>query len=329
MKIQLDELKDLTQKAVKSYGYTKEETSAICDMLLYAQLRGNNQGVVKLIGAGIPKNPDAKDIVIEKQTPVSARINGNQNQAMVVVKKALETALKKASSSGIAVVGTFNTATSSGAIGYVASQIALKGLVGFVFASSPPRVAAGGSFEPVFGTNPIAIGIPAGQSPVVLDMTTAAMAFYGLVEAKTANAKIPDDVAYDADGNATTDPVKAIQGALRSFDRGFKGSGLAMMIEILAGPLVGAACAGVGDSKKNWGHLILAVDPDLLGEKEEFIRNVSTLAGKVKATKKLPGVDEIFVPGERGNRRTAQVIETGLIDIEDNLYEALKKVAGS
>ncbi|MFC1505246.1 Ldh family oxidoreductase [Thermodesulfobacteriota bacterium] len=327
MQIDLKELQDLTTRALKNFGYDDDETATIRDMLLYAQLRGNNQGVVKLIGLGIPKNKDAADIRIEKETALSARINGNQNQAMVVVKKALEVVLEKAKSSGIGIAGTYNTATSSGAIGYVASEIAKQDLVGIVFASSPPRVATHGSYEPVFGTNPIAIGIPAKNDPVVLDMTTAAMAFYGLIEAKTAGDKIPNDVAFDKEGTATTDPAMAMQGALRSFDRSYKGSGLALIVEILAGPLVGAACAGVGDSSKNWGHLVVALDPDLLGDRDEFIKNVTTLIDKVKARKKLPGIGEIFVPGERGNRQTNQVRTAGKIEIEENLLEGLRKAA--
>lgn len=328
MKIDLKELEDLTTKALKNYGYDDYETSTIRDMLLYAQLRGNNQGVVKLIGKGIPKNKDAGPIKIEKETALSAKINGNQNQAMVVIKKALEVVLEKAKKSGMAIAGTFNTATSSGAIGYVASQIAKQGLVGLVFASSPPRVAATGSFEPIFGTNPVAVGIPAEPGPIVLDMSTAAMAFYGLIEAQTAGKTIPDDVAYDKEGNPTTDPAMAMKGALRSFDRGIKGSGLAMVIEILAGPLVGAACAGVGDPVKNWGHLVLAIDPGLLGDRDEFIKSVTTLIQNVKNTKRLPGVGEIFAPGERGNRLTGEIIRTGKIEMEKNLLEELRKVAG-
>ncbi|MFH0725729.1 MAG: Ldh family oxidoreductase [Pseudomonadota bacterium] len=326
MEIALKELENLTEKALKHYGYNDDEMKIIRDMLLYAQLRGNNQGVVKLIGSGIPKNMNAGDIRIEKETAVSARINGNQNQAMVVVKKALEVVLEKAGSNGIGIAGTFNTATSSGAIGYVASEIARKNLVGMVFASSPPRVATAGSYEPIFGTNPLAIGIPAKPDPIVLDMTTASMAFYGLIEAKTAGESIPGDVAYDATGHSTTDPAMAMKGALRSFDRGHKGAGLAMMIEILAGPLVGAACAGVGDPGKNWGHLLLALDPGLLGNRDEFIGNVAKLIERVKGTKQLPGVSEIFVPGERGNRQSAGIVQSGKIEIEENLLAELKKV---
>jgi LDH2 family malate/lactate/ureidoglycolate dehydrogenase len=328
MKITISELKDLTTKAVAGYGYNEEETRAISEILLYAQLRGNNQGVVKLIGKGIPRDPAAGEMLIEKETPISARINGNRNHAMVVVRKAMEIVAGKAEQSGFAIAGTFNTNTSSGAIGYVASELARRGLIGFVFGRSPERVAMHGSYEPVFGTNPLAVGIPARPEPIVLDMSTAATSYFGLVEATTAGRDIPGDMAYDAAGKPTTSPAEAVKGAIRSFDRGFKGSALAMIGEILAGPLVGAAFCGLGDSRGNWGHLIFAIDPGLLGDRDEFTANLARMMDKIKSTKRLPGVEDILVPGERGSRKARGCLESGEIEIEDNLLAELRKVAG-
>ena len=328
MQIPMKELEDLTRRAVKKYGYNDEEVEVIADVLLYAQLRDNNQGIVKLIGAGIPKDPNAGDIVIEKETPISARINGNKNHAMVVAGRAVRIVEEKAKKSGFAVAGTFNTNTSSGAIGCYASRFAEEGMIGFAFSRSPQRVAVYGSYEPVFGTNPLAIAIPAGPDPIVLDMSTAATSYFGLVEAQTAGRSIPADFAYDNEGNPTTDPQKAIAGAIRSFDRSYKGSGLALVAEILAGPLVGAAFCGIGDSKGNWGHLMFAIDPELLMDRDEFVRNVSEIVGKVKSTKKLPGVEEIFMPGERESHLMRERRESGVIDIEDNLLAELRKVVG-
>jgi len=328
MKIAVKELEDLTTRAVRSYGYNDEETQVISDVLLYAQLRGNNQGVVKLIGKGIPVDPGAGEIVVELETPISARINGNRNHAMVVVKKAMNMVVDKAKKSGFGIAGTFNTNTSSGAIGYFASELAKQGLIGFLFGRSPERVAMHGSCEPVFGTNPIAVGIPAEPDPIVLDMSTAAISFYGLVEAETAGRAIPDDVAYNVEGCPTTSPQEAIKGAIRSFDRSQKGSGLALIGEILAGPLVGAAFCGMGDSKGNWGHLLFAIDPGILGNRDEFIRNVGDVCRKVKATRRLPDVTEINLPGERGSLLAAERLACGEIEVEDNLLAELRKVAG-
>ncbi len=84
-----------------------------------------------------------------------------------------------------------------------------------------------------------------------------------------------------------------------------------------------------GDSKGNWGHLIFAIDPDLLGDRDEFQANVKRVIGRVKSTRRLPGVDEILVPGERGSRTARECLEKGEIDIEDNLLAELRKVAGA
>lgn len=327
MKITIKELEELTSRAIEKYGYNDKEVQVIRDVLLYAQMRDNNQGVVKLIDKGIPRDPQAGDIVIEKETPVSARINGNKNHAMIVVSRAVDIVEEKAHARGFAIAGTFNTNTSSGAIGYYASRLARQGLIGFAFGRSPERVAVYGSFEPVFGTNPLAIAIPTQSDPIVLDMSTAATSYFGLVEAVTAGRDIPPDFAYDAQGMPTTDPQKAIAGAIRSFDRSYKGSGLALVAEILAGPLVGAAFCGIGNSKGNWGHLIFAIDPEILIDRNELVENVSAIIRKVKSTKKLPGVEEIFVPGEKENRLARERQETGLIDVEDNLLAALRKVS--
>ena len=325
MKISISELETLTMQAIKSYGYDDGEAASIKDVLLYAQLRGNNQGIVKLIGKGIPKNPDAGEIEIVKDTPISAKINGNKNHAMIVMNEAAEIAVKKAKENGFGLVGVYNTNTSSGAIGYYVSKISAEGMIGFAFASGPERVAANGSYEPIYGTNPIAIAIPAKPDDVILDMSTAAMSFYGLIEAKTAGKDIPDDVAYDAKGHKTTNPAEAIQGALRSFDRSYKSSGLGMVTEILGGALVGAAFAGIGDSKGNWGHLIYAIDPELMGSREEFAENVSRLVEKVKSTKKLEPATDILAPGARGSAVAKANIETEQIEIEDNLQAAVKE----
>lgn len=327
MKITVDKLRSLTARALAHQGYAPDESTAIIEVLLYAQLRGNDQGVVKLIGKGMPRDQGAGEISIVKETPVSVRIDGSQNHAMVVVKKAVDIVIEKAGRSGFAIAGTFNTSTSSGAIGYFAHEIARAGLVGFVFSRAPERVAVHGAYEPVFGTNPLAISLPATPDPVVLDMSTAAMSFYGVLEAKTAGRDLPENTAWDASGRPTIDPAAAIAGALRSFDHSHKGSGLAFMVEALAGAMSGAAFSGRSDSKTNWGHLVFAIDPGLLGDREAFIASLSQLIHRVKNAAKLPGVAEIFVPGERGAAMANECLKASAVEIEDKLLAELEKAA--
>lgn len=327
MQIKVSVLTKLVKKALKNQGYSSKEVKIISEVLMYAQLRGNNQGIVKLIGNGIPKDKRAGEITVTKETKLSVLLDGNHNQGMVVMKTAMDKAVKKAKRFGFGIVGIFNTASSTGAIGYFANEIAKLGYLGFVFAGSPETVNTHGSYEPVFGTNPFAIGVPSDKDPVVLDMATASMAWFGLKEAATAGRSIPEGIAYDAEGNITTDPTKAMDGAIRPFDKGYKSAGLAMMVQILTGPLTTSSFCGIGDTKNSWGNLIYIIDPGLLVDKVEFSKQVSQMVEKVKSTKKLPGVDEIFVPGEKGNRLTKKHIEADLMEVEDNLLKQLKEVA--
>ncbi|HEY4486175.1 MAG TPA: Ldh family oxidoreductase [Candidatus Paceibacterota bacterium] len=330
MKIKIDELNELVGTVLQKQGYSSEESKIITEVLMYAQLRGNNQGVVKLIGLGIPKSSDAGEVEIEKERNISAFFNAHQKQAMLVMHQVVDVAIRKAKEHGVGLVGIRGINTSSGALGFYAKKIADAGLVGIVCAGSMETVAAHGSSEAVFGTNPIAIGVPANGNPLVFDMTTAAMAFFGVVEAATAGQHLPGDIAFDKQGQPTTLPQDVLDdGALKSFDGSHKGSGLAMMVQALTGPLMGAYFTGFGDVVKNWGgHFILAFDPELFVGLEATQKGVTQMIEKVKSTRKLSGLEEIFVPGERGNRLTDQALSSGEIEIEDNLYAELNKAAG-
>ncbi len=323
MKISIDDLKQTTLKVLAKSGYPADEAQTILDVLLYAQLRGNNQGIVKLTGAGMPRDPNCTPIKIVKETPLSALLDGGRNSGMVVVRHALEIALEKARTQHIGIVGTHNTASSTGAIGYYANKAAEAGFIGLIFAGSGEYVAMHGAYEPIFGTNPLAIGIPTQGKPVVFDMATSAIARFGIVEAKTAGRSIPGDVAYDAQGQLTTDPAAALGGAIRTFG-GYKGAGLAMMVEILAGALVGTTKDANG-RKQDWGNLVMVLSPELLVDRDEFITSVTNLVKRVKGTKRLPGVEEILVPGERGNRILDAVNREGAVEIEDQLWAALQQ----
>lgn len=189
-------------------------------VMLYAQLRGNNQGIIKITTGGMNQSASTKPINIERETRLSALINGNNQAGMLVLHKAMSMAVDKAKAAGFGIVGTNHTSTSTGALGFYAEQIAKQGLIGIVFAQSPEFVAPHGAKQAIFGTNPIAIGIPAEQGPVVMDMATAAYAWFGLLEAKTAGRPIPGDVALNAEGLPTTDPSEVLSGgAIRVFDR--------------------------------------------------------------------------------------------------------------
>ncbi len=325
MQVSINELKRVTLQVLERGGYPEDEAAAILDVLMYAQLRGNNQGVVKLIGAGMPRDKSAYPISVVKDTKLSALLDGGRNSGMVVVSHATDLAMEKAREHGIGIVGTNNTNSSTGAIGYYASRIAKEGYIGLVFSGSGEYMAMYGSYEPIFGTNPLAFGIPTTDKPIVFDMATASIARFGIVEAKTAGRTIPEGVAYDADGNLTTDPTAALAGAIRVFG-GYKGAALAFLVEVLTHSLVSTTPDATG-RKTDWGSLVMVIDPELLTDNDSFERRVSTLVERLKNAHKLDGVEEILVPGERGDRLLNTVIKAGVIEVEDQLWMALQVAA--
>lgn len=324
MFITIDKLSSLVRKALRHYGYAGKELKTIAEVLLYAELRGNNQGISKLVGKGIPNQATDK-ILLERETKLSALVNGNMHFGIAVLQRAMQVAVKKAKRHGISIVGTYNSASSSGAIGYFAREMAKQDLVALVFAGSPPTVAPFGSIEKIFGTNPLAVGIPAKEQPLVLDFATAAIAWYGLIQAEASGKNIPNNVAYDSEGTPTTDPKEAQKGAIRPFDRNYKGSGLALIIEILTGPLIGAGFID-HDAQTNWGNLIIAFEPALFGTIMAYKDLVDQLLQRVKQAKLHPNMTEILLPGERGDAREKIARETGGIDIDKAMIQQLRAI---
>lgn len=322
MKLSVQELRDLSQRAILKYGYSDSEAQIILDMLMYAQLRGNDQGIVKLIGDGIPKHKKAQPPTIEKDTPATAIINANLSMEAIAMEQAVTMAIEKANAMGIAIVGTHTGDGSSGAIGYWSRRIADAGLVGIVMSSYPhAMVPPSGSYEPLFCTNPIAWGVPTENEPIVLDMSSSGISFFGLVEAKTQGVQVAEGLGYDKDGNETTNPADIMKGAIRPFDKGFKGAGLALMVQIIGGALVGGEFLNQSDHD---GNVVIAINPDAMIGMERFIAETTKMTKAIKQAKRLDGVDEVMVPGERGDQVRSRIIDSDEIEVEDNLLSSLR-----
>eukprot|EP00325_Prymnesiales_sp_UTEX-LB-985_P031008 CAMPEP_0174738274 /NCGR_PEP_ID=MMETSP1094-20130205/69653_1 /TAXON_ID=156173 /ORGANISM="Chrysochromulina brevifilum, Strain UTEX LB 985" /LENGTH=417 /DNA_ID=CAMNT_0015941643 /DNA_START=90 /DNA_END=1343 /DNA_ORIENTATION=+ len=325
--IPISEAETLLFKGIKSIGYTTAEANVMKDAMMWAQLRDNNQGFIKLTSGGLAKSGDGAP-KIEKDSPTGARVNGNQAMSMVVMDYAVDVAIEKALASNVGVVGTFNTSQSCGALGFYAEKIATAGLVGVLMVTSPEFVAPHGAKQPILGTNPITCAVPTDQGLFLVDQATAAFPWFGLLEAQTAGVPIPEGVAFDSDGIPTTDASKALKGALRTFDRGYKSSNLALMVELLAGPLVGAAHINKL-SAKSWGNLVIAIHPRMLGDANTFYKNAGEVLTRVRNAERLPGVDAIIIPGEREAKVAEARLAVGTVPVEPNMLNALKEMAAS
>lgn len=321
MKIGIEELNQKVMGTLTQH-FSEAEAKIIADYLLWADMSGiKTHGVMKMTGTEPLQDIKPKHAIkIDRDTKLSQLIDAGAWPAPLVSQQATTAVIQKAKEHGFGIVGIHNYFSSNGAQAYYAEQIAQQDLIGIVASCPPPSTAPFNTIDPLFGTNPIGFSFPTNDDPLVFDMSTSAMTWYGLVLAKARGEKIPENMAIDKDGNPTIDPTAAMDGALLPFERGHKGSGLAMIIEILAGPLVGASYA---QPEGDYGALFMAIDPNLLIDTNEFKKNCSDLIAKVKAGRTRPGTGEVRLPGEVARRMHKEAQQTGIVDIDETVLRQL------
>ena len=327
MKIKIAELRKKVLTTLKR-NFTQEESNRVADYLLWAEMSGiKTQGIIKLIGTEPLQNIKPKHpIKIEKDTKLSQLINAGACPAPLVSQIATDIVIKKAKEHGFGIVGVHNTFSSNGAQAFYVERIAKEDLIGFMCSRSPSATTAFDSIDPLFGTNPMGFGFPTEKEPIVFDMASSAITWYGLVLAKSRGEKIPANVAIDSNGKITTDPAEAMDGALLPFDRSYKGSGIGMIVEILAGPLVSSAWIDNKTFKEEWGSLFIAIDPNLLVDVKKFKANCSDLIKKIKGSRKREGVKEIRLPGERSRIEYQKALKSGFVDVDEAILKKLNYI---
>lgn len=318
MLIKLVDLQEKVLVGVTKLGYAGDDAHVITEVLLYAQLRGNNQGITKIATGGVPKASELQPFTVVKQNKCGALLSGGH--AMPSTAKAADMAVELANEHGVGIVGLNHTFTSSGAIGYFARRVADAGYIGLVCVGTPPFVAPFGSPEPKLGTNPLSYAFPSDGGSVVFDTATAAMAYFGVVEAKLKGEPLPEGVGFDSSGTPTTDAAKVLEGSVSTF-AGHKGFGLSLLVQLLGGPFVDAAFIG-HNKEKGSGTFVLAIDPGLLTSRDDFMHKSGELLTSIKTAKPLAG-HSVYLPGEKGDARAKQVETSGEIEIADAIWGEL------
>jgi LDH2 family malate/lactate/ureidoglycolate dehydrogenase len=326
MNVRLEELQDLTRRLYLKLEYPETQTETILEVLSYAHRRGNFQSLIQEVAVGTPRFKAKREIVVEKETAISCLLDAGGNIGICALRLATDLLASKARTSGFGIVGMHNSSPpGTGPAGYYAERIAREGFIGLVFCGSSKMVAPNASSERAFGSNPIAIGIPAGSEPTVLDMATSVMPVFKVVEALIKGETLPPNAGYDAGGIPTRSPKDILMaGALMTFDRGPKSSGLALMVELLANALTGGCLPGDPDNE-NWGNLAIAIDPDLLIGREAFLKNVDRTMAYIKSLKRADPARDIHLPGELSSARSEQTIATQELEIDEVLFRAYRE----
>jgi LDH2 family malate/lactate/ureidoglycolate dehydrogenase len=321
MKVAVADLQTKVLEGVKKLGYQGDDAQIIADVLLYAQLRGNNQGITKIATGGVPKAADVQEFKLVKENKCGALVSGGHS--MVASARAADMAVKLAVEHGVGIVGSNHTSTSSGAIGFFSRRIAEQGYIGFVSVGNGgfAFVAPTGSAEPKLGTNPFSYAFPYDGGMVVFDNATAGIAFFGVVEAKLKGESLLEGLAFDKDGNPTTVAAKVMDdGSVKTFAE-HKGFGLSILVQTLGSAFTLAGFAG-GHEEDGAGTFVMAIDPGLLAGKDEFMRRAGELMKSLKSAKPLPG-QKVLLPGEHGDELAAQAKQSGEIEIADAIWQQL------
>ncbi len=322
MKVSIKQAKVYIRKTLSIHGYNSAEVSKISEVILYAALRGSSQGFPKLFGWHIEKDERAGAPIFKKVTPAIGRYNAKRNNSMYVCNLATDKLLEMVVGNGLGLIGIYNNNNSSGAIGFYTKKLASKGFIGIMFSSADPigGIAPPNSKAGVFGSNPLAISVPYKNSDITLDMSTAKFTWGDLVQALNTGSSLDVGFAHDSEGKSTTDPKKAMDGTVAAFDGTYKGLGLAMMIQIIAGALVGSVYEQ-SDETCDYGSLMLALDPrKLSGQKflEEQISKVITIYKK-------EGGKNIYLPGEKGDSVAESNLTDGTIEIPEELLKKIQE----
>ena len=328
-------IKKTVKNIFKNYNLNNKHATISAEYLIKAELVGapsHGLARLKMYCERIKKkiiNPKPK-IKIKKISQSIAHIDGNNSIGFVVADIGIKVAIKSAKKTGIGLVAIKNSGH-YGLSSFYAEQAVKKNLMVLCFTNAPPAIAPYGARKSLFGTNPICFGTPSGNKvPFILD-TSVSMINRGKIRvAAKLGQKIPLGVALDKLGQPTTDAKKALKGVQLPI-AGFRGSGLAWMVDIMSGVLTGANHGGkVKDpfddftGPQNIGHLFLVLKPNLFVGKN-YIKRIKE---NIKAIKKLPkikGVKEILYPGQGMNSRYKRNLKKGIV-IQKNILEDLNKL---
>ena len=330
---------ELKQKAIgilTSAGVLESEAALVADHLVEANLRGrDSHGVMRLLGImkGIQKNTisPSTEVSVVRETPAMALLDAKHSIGQIVAVKAMTLAIEKAHKVGIGIVSLRN-ASHIGFLGYYTEQAAKQGTIGIAFTNTEPAMSPPGGAEAILGTNPICVGIPSREEPIVVDLATSVVARGKILEFSRKGQKIPKGWAVDKDGADTEDPAAALEGALLPI-AGPKGYCLAFAIDVLTGALAGAS---VGADVKGTVHtedictkgdLFIAIDPQMFTSSPDFLDRVERLQEQIKACKKAPGVAQIYLPGDPELITRSTRMKEG-ISLDEKLWQQLCELGG-
>jgi LDH2 family malate/lactate/ureidoglycolate dehydrogenase len=324
-----------------------EHAAVVAEVMVAANLRGVDSHGVALLNwytnilrdGSIAKQASP---TIETEGPGFTLVDGHNGLGAPAAVMAMDRCLDLTASNGVACV-TVRNSNHFGMAGYYAMRALPRDMIGLAMTNASRLIAPTFGVEPMLGTNPIAVAVPAGsERPFVLDMATSARPFGIVIIAQSRGEQLPEGIAVDQDGQPVHDPVRFIQGVRQDFSTAllplgsfaelasYKGYGLAMLVDILTGVLSGANFGKhVGEdppNPANVGHWFMAIKVEAFMPIDVLKARMDSLINELKASRKAPGQERIYIPGEIEFETEAERLEHG-IPINQYMLNQLRSLA--
>ena len=337
--ISADSLRSFADALFQGDGVNAEESAIVAESLVAANLCGHDShGVVRV--AGYIKQLRKGELVAGAElTPIAETdslvvTDANFGFGQVQTVRLIDTLVPKARGQGIA-CGTMQRCGHVGRLAEWVERAARTGLAALMAVNDNgvlKCVAPPGGVEPRISTNPIAIGVPTGGEPLVLDISTSAVANGKVLVNHKAGRECPPDWLQDFEGNPTTDPsvrFRDPRGSLLPMggSQGYKGFGIGLLFDVLVGGLSGGSCPPAADGASLTNNVLLVMwDPDRFSGQSHFLGEADRLIQFVRDTRRKPDVDKIRLPGDRSNAVREERLRDG-IPLDEGTWRSMVDLA--
>ncbi len=313
-RVQAVALMQFGQALLQSLGGPAEEASLVARLLVDANLSGHDSHGIIQIPAYLEAYAEGliapgADFTRERETPTTALIDGHWGFGHRLAYEGMQLAIDKARECGISAVGAYHCSHVGhlGAYALLAAEAGMVGMIAVNDGGGGQRVVPYGGVAGRLSTNPLAVGAPTGTAePFILDISTSVVAEGQIRLKRLQGEHMPLGWMIDAFGRATTDPEDFFRmtGSLLPLGGavGYKGYGLALAVEVLAGILGRAGHSRAEMPPYNNGFFTIVIDIGRFLPLEEFTAAVRSLIVYTKNSPHISAVDEIVYPGERAAR---------------------------
>lgn len=309
-------------EAFEALSVPHEDAVLVADNLVEAELRGlSSHGLSRMIyyvrkleAGGFKANADIR--ILQERT-ATLLMDSDNSLGAVSGAKAMRACIEKARQSGVACAAV-NNGNHYGIAAYYSMMALEHDMIGISMCNSVAKMSPYGGIDPVLGTNPISIAVPAGKRyPLVFDAATSLVALGKVMVADIEGKTIPEGWAIDHNGHPTTNPKEALSGAILPFG-GYKGSGLAIMVDVFTAILSGAMFGmhtgelrSDPEAGQKVGFYFGAIDIAAFQDVEHFKARMDQMIEELKASRKAEDCDEILMPGEPEFRKKEQLLQDG------------------